>query len=117
MRPLFGLASGEVCRATSVTRSAVRSYRTLSPLPDPLRAIGGLLSVALSIGLRLPGVTRHRISVKSGLSSRLRKRPSDPLARGTMRETGLIYKFCSIFLPDQRGKAQGRFMVGDTDQC
>ena len=26
----------------------VRSYRTVSPLPDPLRAIGGLFSVALS---------------------------------------------------------------------
>ena len=30
---LFGLAPGGVCRATSVTRGAVRSYRTLSPLP------------------------------------------------------------------------------------
>jgi hypothetical protein len=30
---LFGLAPGGVYRATPVTRSAVRSYRTLSPLP------------------------------------------------------------------------------------
>jgi hypothetical protein len=60
-RPLFGLAPGGVCRATSVTGGAVRSYRTLSPLPDPRRAgaIGGLLSVALSVALRRPGVTRH----------------------------------------------------------
>jgi len=43
----------------TVTSRAVRSYRTLSPLPDPLRAIGGLLSVALVVGLRLPGVTWH----------------------------------------------------------
>lgn len=28
---------------------AVSSYLTLSPLPDPLRAIGGLLSAALSV--------------------------------------------------------------------
>jgi hypothetical protein len=28
----------------------VRSYRTVSPLPDPRRAIGGLFSVALSSG-------------------------------------------------------------------
>jgi hypothetical protein len=34
-RPLFGLAPGGVCRATSVTGGAVRSYRTLSPLPVP----------------------------------------------------------------------------------
>ena len=30
---LFGLAPGGVCRATPVARSAVRSYRTFSPLP------------------------------------------------------------------------------------
>ena len=29
---LFDLAPGGVCTATSVTRSAVRSYRTISPL-------------------------------------------------------------------------------------
>ena len=34
--PLFGLAPGGVCRATDVATGAVRSYRTLSPLPpDP----------------------------------------------------------------------------------
>jgi len=32
-RPLSGLASGGVCRASSVTGRAVRSYRTVSPLP------------------------------------------------------------------------------------
>jgi len=48
---------GLPCR--SVARLAVRSYRTVSPLPDPLRAIGGLLSVALSVGSRRPGVTWH----------------------------------------------------------
>lgn len=30
---LFGLAPGGVCHATFVTKGAVRSYRTLSPLP------------------------------------------------------------------------------------
>ena len=43
----------------TVASRAVRSYRTLSPLPDPLRAIGGLLSVALVVGSRPPGVTWH----------------------------------------------------------
>ncbi len=32
---LFGFAPGGVCRAASVARNAVRSYRTFSPLPDP----------------------------------------------------------------------------------
>src|SRR5690554_2134606 len=54
--PLFGLAPGGVYPATSVTGSAVRSYRTFSPLPQS-GDHGGIFSVALSVGLRLPGVT------------------------------------------------------------
>jgi len=54
---------GLPCR--SVAGLAVRSYRTVSPLPVPWHseecwAIGGLLSVALSVGSRRPGVTWHR---------------------------------------------------------
>ena len=64
--PLFGLAPGGVCRAVPVARSAVRSYRTLSSLP---RTRGGLLSVALSLGLPPAAVSRHRISMEPGLSS------------------------------------------------
>jgi hypothetical protein len=49
-RCLFGLAPAGVCRATSVTTRAVGSYSTVSPLPVlVVRAIGGLLSVALSV--------------------------------------------------------------------
>ena len=66
--PLFGLAPGGVCPATPVTGGAVRSYRTLSPLPIRKR-IGGLLSVALSLRSPSPGVTRHRVPVEPGLSS------------------------------------------------
>ena len=58
-RPLFGLAPGGVCHATPVTSSPVRSYRTLSPLPVPQAAIGGLLSAALAMGLRPPDVIWH----------------------------------------------------------
>src|ERR1700678_3172491 len=40
---LFGLAPGGVCRAADVATSAVRSYRTISPLPAPLaRHLGGI---------------------------------------------------------------------------
>jgi len=42
----------------NVATRAVRSYRTLSPLPAPKR-LGGLLSVALAVGSRPPGVTWH----------------------------------------------------------
>src|SRR5690554_1596677 len=53
---LFGLAPNGVYHATPVASCAVRSYRTLSPLPAP-KSLGGILSVALSVGSRLPGVT------------------------------------------------------------
>ncbi len=48
---------GLPCR--SVARLAVRSYRTISPLPAFRRRRRRYLSVALSVGLRRPGVTWH----------------------------------------------------------
>jgi len=83
-RPLFGLAPSGVCRAASVTSGPVRSYRTLSPLPvRPARAraaIGGLLSVALSVASRRPGVTRHSALRSSDfpLADSLRRSPAIP---------------------------------------
>ena len=67
--PLFGLAPGGVYPATPVARGAVRSYRTVSPLPSPFWGSGGLFSVALSLGSPPPAVSRHRIPVEPGLSS------------------------------------------------
>lgn len=55
---LFGLAPSGVFPATTVARCAVRSYRTISPLPDN-KLPGGIFSVALSVDSRLPGVTWH----------------------------------------------------------
>ena len=50
---------GLPCRP--VTRLAVRSYRTISPLPRAsCDAVRRYLSVALSVGSRRPGVTWHR---------------------------------------------------------
>ncbi len=94
---LFGLAPGGVCHAVDVAADAVRSYRTLSPLPRRYATCrGGLLSVALSLkphpvkGSAPPDVIRHRTSVEPGLSSpatfrSLPERPSSrltPLAMG-----------------------------------
>ena len=77
-RCLFGLAGGGVCRAAAVTRDAVRSYRTFSPLPltrraglrpsckatlsrsETRRVKGGVFSVALSLGSRRVAVSNHR---------------------------------------------------------
>ncbi len=71
---LLGLAPGGVCPAAAVAGGAVRSYRTISPLPpsDSLfasRRARRCVSVALSLGSPPPGVTRHRASVEPGLSS------------------------------------------------
>ena len=65
---LFGFAPGGACRAVPVAGSAVRSYRTFSPLPVA-EAAGGSISVALSLGSPPPDVIRHRVSVEPGLSS------------------------------------------------
>src|SRR5262249_55940616 len=93
--PLFGLAPGGVCRAVPVARTAVRSYRTLSPLPSQARALeGGLLSVALSLGSPPPEVIRHRASKEPGLSSlsadtlatgRVAIRPADRANKGLVQ--------------------------------
>ncbi len=76
---LFGLAPGGACHAVPVASDAVRSYRTLSPLPDTRS--GGLLSVALSLGSPPAGVTRRHVVVEPGLSSSLRPRPPGRLIR------------------------------------
>src|SRR5262245_48982878 len=51
--PLFGFAPGGVCRAAAVAGRAVRSYRTVSPLPAAAcAAAGGLILCGT-----FPGVT------------------------------------------------------------
>ena len=73
---LLGLAPGGVFPAIAITGDAVRSYRTISPLP-PMpshagpRGLGGMFSVALSLGSPPPAVNRHRVSLEPGLSSLL----------------------------------------------
>ena len=65
-RRLFGLAGGGVCRAGIVTNPAVRSYRTISPLPAPIsRDVGCVFSVALS----LPRTYLPRLSSQKSLSA------------------------------------------------
>ena len=83
--PLFGFAPGGACHAVAVAGSAVRSYRTLSPLP---RKRGGLLSVALSLGSPPPDVIRRRVSMEPGLSSARTRRPSGRLAASGYGDRG-----------------------------
>ena len=62
--PLFGLAPRGVFPATRITPGAVRSYRTISPLPAmACTRAGGIFSVALIRRVHfertLPAVSRH----------------------------------------------------------
>jgi hypothetical protein len=65
--PLFGFAPGGACHAAHVAIRAVRSYRTVSPLPAKRQAV--FFSVALSLGSPPPDINRHRVSMEPGLSS------------------------------------------------
>ena len=97
---LFGLAPGGACHAACVAARAVRSYRTISPLPRP-QGEGGLFSVALSLGSPPADVIRHRVSVEPGLSSRTSRkavraaiRPSDAFQNYAIDELWAIKVFC-----------------------
>ena len=61
--PYLVLLRVEFTLLRTVTSRPVRSYRTLSALPVKFRriTIGGLLSAALVVGLRPPGVTWHPV--------------------------------------------------------
>jgi hypothetical protein len=85
---LFGLASGDAYPADDVTITAVGSYPTVSPLPEPERpdmtpvalAIGGLFSVVLvsdCSAWELPSALP--IEVRTFLSERYRPQRSPSL--------------------------------------
>ncbi len=63
---LFGLASGGVCLAANVTARAVRSYRTLSPLPPRGRRFAFCCTIR---GLTPPRRYLAPCPMKPGLSS------------------------------------------------
>ena len=87
LSPLFGLAPGGACHASRVAARAVRSYRTLSPLPVRARRP----AVALSLGSPPPDVIRRRVSVEPGLSSAVKQRSSGRLAaRGVGARGGKV---------------------------
>jgi hypothetical protein len=81
---LLGLAGGGVYRADDVTIVAVRSYRTISPLPVPRGAIGRVFSVALSLGSPPVAVSHHRALSCSDFppcfARSSAERPPDPLS-------------------------------------
>ena len=78
---LFGLAPCGVLPATTVTSRAVRSYRTISPLPA---FAGGIFSVPLSVGSPRPGITRRTALWSSDFPLPRALRP--PKANGYARQ-------------------------------
>ena len=72
-RILFGIAPGGACHAGPVASpGGLLLHRFTLTHAD----MGGFISVALSVGLPRPGVTRHHCFVESGLSSGKSPRPS-----------------------------------------
>ena len=100
---VLGLAGGGVCPAGAVTGAAVRSCRTISPLPVPrgvVGAIGCVFSVALSRGLPRVVVNHHRYPVLLGLSSPAASLLRSKTAGATARPTLLIdYRLLIIVRP------------------
>jgi hypothetical protein len=95
---LFGLAPGGVCRAACVAAGAVRSYRTVSPLP-PCRSPQRREMRAAVCSLwhfpwaqHPPDVIRHRMPMEPGLSSRTAFRPTSerPSSRLTDKGWGVL---------------------------
>ena len=66
----------------SVARLAVRSYRTISPLPFCRNRLRRYLSVALSVGFHRPGVTWHRALWSPDFPRRLHAAIAWPTPRG-----------------------------------
>jgi len=85
MSPYLVLLQAGFTMPSCVTTDAVRSYRTLSPLPFVSVAthhLGGLLSAALSVGSRPPGVTWHLVLWSPDFPRHFRAaatRPTQPL--------------------------------------
>jgi hypothetical protein len=87
--PYLVLLQAGFAMPPSVTTGAVRSYRTISPLPDCTCAQpGGLFSVALSVGSRPPGVTwRLALGARTFLHACAQRLPGQ-LRRGWWRFVG-----------------------------
>ena len=82
--------------------TAVGSYPTVSPLPATIsgynirkRSAGGLLSVALSVGLPRLGVTQHPALWCSDFPHLKEARPSGPLDCSLARRIGKVYTVTS----------------------
>src|SRR5690242_455583 len=86
---LFGLAPGGVCRAVRVATSAVRSYRTISPLPAPLLALGRFAFCCTFRRLTPPRRYLAPRPREPGLSSTLREKCSDRPADSGAHHSGM----------------------------
>src|SRR5690242_11210278 len=86
--PLFGLAPSGVFRAADgyPPRGALLPH--LFTLAGALRRLGGLFSVALSVGSRPPGVTWHPVLWSPDFPLRLRAATAWPTPRTSYRSRG-----------------------------
>src|SRR5690242_7498561 len=90
MVPLFGLAPGGVCRAGWLPNSRCALAAPFHPCHACLAtSFGGLLSVALSVGSRRPGVTWHLALWSPDFPRCLRVATVRPTPPVIIRDSGL----------------------------
>ena len=90
--PLFGLAPDGVCPATSVTGSAVRSYRTISPLPEGYKARWRYIFCGTFRRLAPPRRYLASCPAEPGLSSLPTHRPEQRLS-GQLQLLSLVNRW------------------------
>ncbi|CAA0083201.1 Uncharacterised protein [Zhongshania aliphaticivorans] len=102
---LFGLAPGGVYHATSCCQSRGALLPHHFNLTGNLRYLGGVFSVALSVGSHLPGVT-WRLALRSPDFPLNRKLKSDRLADSTVRITSSSPFSKRFYTPRSSGKSK-----------
>jgi hypothetical protein len=106
--PLFGLAHGGVYPPPTLPLARCALTAPFHPYPQGQRPnAGGMVSVALSLGSPPPAVSRHRVPVEPGLSSKACGK-NIAQASAVVRPSGTSKMWCAAPLVNCRKVAQER---------
>jgi hypothetical protein len=106
--PLFGLAHGGVYPPPTLPLARCALTAPFHPYPQDQRPnAGGMVSVALSLGSPPPAVSRHRVPVEPGLSSKACGK-NIAQASAVVRPSGTSKMWCAAPLVNCRKVAQER---------
>src|SRR5205814_31252 len=116
-RPCSALLRVGFAEPPGSPRALVRSYRTVSPLPVPRGAIGGLFSVALSCGSPRLAVSQHPALWSPDLPrpGHAGPRPPGRLAVSIVPRTGTIPHKCRPICQSRRSWEQRSEVLRNSD--